>query len=311
MPNSYQWYYNGAIISGANSSTYTISSSSTANNGSYYVVVNNSITSNNATLNVITITSQPVSQTVSSGSSVIFSVSVSSESSISYQWYFNDNIIIGAISSSYEILASSISDIGNYYVIITNSYGTLTSSTASLSVIEITSQHESQIINSGSSANFSILSIGSTSTYQWYFNNIAISGATSSSYSISSANVSNAGNYYVLLNGSVESEIVSLSIININPSSQIVNIGSTATFTAIVYGISPTYQWFYNDILIENAISNSYTISYVDLTNTGNYYVQINNSVNSTIVSLNIITINPSSQTVNSGSSVTFNVTIS
>jgi len=308
--NSYQWYYNGSIISGANSSTYTIPSSSSSNIGSYYVLVNNSISSNNSNLNVINITSQPESQTVSSGSSVSFSVIVS-DSNPTYQWYFNGSIISGAILSTYTIASSSISDIGTYYVIISDSYGSITSSSATLSVIEITTEPESQIINSGSSVTFSIITTGSTPTYQWYYNNSAISGATSSSYTINPAYVSNAGNYYVSLNGSISSNNAILSIININPTSQIVNIGSTVTFTATVYGITPIYQWYYNNEIIPGATLNSYTVSSVNISNTGNYYVLLNGSISSTIVTLNIIIISPQSQTVNTGSSVTLSAIIS
>jgi len=309
MSNTYQWYYNGNIISGANSRTYTIPSTSSSNIGSYYVLVNNSISSNNATINVINITSQPESQTVLRGSSVSFSVTTSESSdstTASYQWYYNSEIIEGAISSTYTIASTLISDIGSYYVVITDSYGSLTSSSATLSVIDIINQPESQIINSGSSVTF-----GSIPTYQWYFNNSAISGATSNTYTINSAYVSNAGNYYVLLNSSVSSNNVTLSIINISPTSQIVNIGSTVTFTTTVYGITPIYQWYYNNEIIPGATLNSYTISSVDISNTGNYYVLLNNSVSSTTVTLNIIIISPKSQTVNTGSSVTLSAILS
>jgi len=320
MSTTYQWYYNGNIISGANSSTYTIPATSSSNIGSYYVLVNNSISSNNATINVINITSQPESQTVLIGSSVGFSVTTSDTSDTSdssdsttssYQWYYNNEIIEDAISSTYTIPSTLISNIGSYYVVITDSYGSLTSSSATLSVIEITTQPESQIINSGSSVTFSITTSGSTPTYQWYYNNSAISGATSNTYTISSTNVSNAGNYYVLLNNSVSSDNAILSIINISPTSQIVNIGSTVTFTTTVYGITPIYQWYYNNEIIPNATLNTYTVSSVDSSNTGNYYVLLNNSVSSTVVTLNIVTINPPSQTVNTGSSVTLSAIIS
>jgi len=314
MSNTYQWYYNGNIISGANSRTYTIPSTSSSNIGSYYVLVNNSISSNNATINVINITSQPESQTVLRGSSVSFSVTTSESSdstTASYQWYYNSEIIEGAISSTYTIASTLISDIGSYYVVITDSYGSLTSSSATLSVIDIINQPESQIINSGSSVTFTITTIGSIPTYQWYFNNSAISGATSNTYTINSAYVSNAGNYYVLLNSSVSSNNVTLSIINISPTSQIVNIGSTVTFTTTVYGITPIYQWYYNNEIIPGATLNSYTISSVDISNTGNYYVLLNNSVSSTTVTLNIIIISPKSQTVNTGSSVTLSAILS
>ncbi len=52
---SYQWYKNGAILSGATSSTYSISATTLADSGSYYAVVKNaagSVASSTATLTV-------------------------------------------------------------------------------------------------------------------------------------------------------------------------------------------------------------------------------------------------------------------
>jgi sugar lactone lactonase YvrE len=52
---TYQWYFGGAVISGATGSTYTVSDAQSVNAGNYTVVVSNSVsslTSNNATLTV-------------------------------------------------------------------------------------------------------------------------------------------------------------------------------------------------------------------------------------------------------------------
>lgn len=58
---SYQWYFNGAAISGATSSTLTLASVTSANAGSYRVVVRNSTSS--ATSNTVNVSIAPVAQT--------------------------------------------------------------------------------------------------------------------------------------------------------------------------------------------------------------------------------------------------------
>jgi hypothetical protein len=71
--------------------------------------------------------SEPISQTVNTGGSVTFTVTVSG--SATFQWYLNGVAIAGATGSSY--LASAA---GTYTVVATNSGGSTTSSAATLTV---------------------------------------------------------------------------------------------------------------------------------------------------------------------------------
>jgi Ig-like domain-containing protein len=83
-PLSYQWQKNGAAISGATSSSYTTPAETTSDNGAQFtVVVSNSagsVTGSAATLTVNatpvapSITTQPVSQTITAGRTATFSV---------------------------------------------------------------------------------------------------------------------------------------------------------------------------------------------------------------------------------------------
>lgn len=62
-------------------------------------------------------------------------------------------------------------------------------------------QPQSQTISSGSNVSFSVSVAGGVPayTYQWYFNNVAIGGATSSTYSITGAVTGDAGNYKCII----------------------------------------------------------------------------------------------------------------
>ena len=76
-------------------------------------------------------------------------------------------------------------------------------STTTVSAPTITTQPTSQTIAVGSAASFSVTATGSdTLTYQWYKDSSAISGATASTYTISSAATSDAGSYYVTVSNS-------------------------------------------------------------------------------------------------------------
>lgn len=83
-----------------------------------------------------TITAQPTNQYALIGGTASFSVTATaSGGSLSYQWYVNSGLITGANSSSYTTPTLTGTNNGNlYYVVVTDSNGSVTSSTARLSV---------------------------------------------------------------------------------------------------------------------------------------------------------------------------------
>ena len=144
-PLSYQWQKNGANISGATSASYATPATTSSDNGATFdVVVSNSagtVTSNTATLTVNaaavgpTITTQPVSQTVTAGQTATFTVVAAGTAPLSYQWQKNGANISGATSASYVTPATTSSDSGaTFDVVVSNSAGTVTSNAATLTV---------------------------------------------------------------------------------------------------------------------------------------------------------------------------------
>jgi RHS repeat-associated protein len=84
------------------------------------------------------ITAQPTSQTVVQGNNVTFSVGVSSSSTIplSYQWDFNGtNFLAGAINASLTLTNAQLTNAGIYSVVVTNVFGSATSSNVVLTVL--------------------------------------------------------------------------------------------------------------------------------------------------------------------------------
>jgi Abnormal spindle-like microcephaly-assoc'd, ASPM-SPD-2-Hydin len=144
-PLSYQWQKNGAAISGATSSTYITPAAATSDTGSQFtVVVSNSagnVTSNAATLTVTaatmapSITTQPASQTVTSGQTATFSVAAVGTAPLSYQWSKNGTVISGAASTTYTTPVTTSADTGSQFTVaISNSAGNATSNAATLTV---------------------------------------------------------------------------------------------------------------------------------------------------------------------------------
>ena len=143
-PFTYQWYFNNTAItnsstvSGATTSSLTISNLSSQAVGQYYVIITNAYGSVNSqkvsvSLSSPVITAQPLSQSVALNGSVTLSVTATG-SNPSYQWFFNGTAILGANSSTYTISNAQNANQGSYSVTITNPYGTVTSSPATITV---------------------------------------------------------------------------------------------------------------------------------------------------------------------------------
>src|SRR5256885_380886 len=136
------------------------------------------------------ISTQPASQTVSSGQTATFSVTATGTAPLAYQWKKNSVAISGAMSSAYTTAATTSSDSGaQFTVVVSNAAGSVTSSAAMLTVNpaavapSITMQPASQTVSSGQTATFSVTATGTAPlAYQWKKNSVAISGAMSSAY---------------------------------------------------------------------------------------------------------------------------------
>ena len=81
------------------------------------------------------INQNPASQTVWLGTNVQFAVSASGSNPLSYQWFFNTNVAVaGGTNSSLTIPQVTAPKTGSYFVVATNSFGSVTSLVASLAV---------------------------------------------------------------------------------------------------------------------------------------------------------------------------------
>ena len=323
-PLNYQWRKNGTAINGATSASYTTPAETTSDNGAQFtVLVSNSagsLTSNVAILTVTTapvapsITSQPSSQTVFSGQTATFSVLANGTSPLSYQWRKNGTAISGATSATYTTPAETTSDSGALFsVVISNSVGSVTSNSATLTVNPdpapaITSQPASQSIVAGQTATFSVTATGTAPlSYQWQKNGIAISGATSSTYTTPAETTSDNGAQFAVVvsnsAGTVTSNSAVLTVnpapvapsISTQPASQTIVAGQTATFSVTASGTAPlSYQWQKNGVAISGATSARYTTPAETTSDSGaQFTVIVSNSVGSATSNAATLTVNP------------------
>jgi len=348
----YQWQFNGTSISGATNLTLTLAGIGTSQQGSYTVVVSNgygSVTSNAAILTVNTapsISTQPQSQAVNAGLNVTFTVVATGSPAPAYQWYLNSvalangtqangSVVSGATSATLTVANTQSGNAGSYAVVVSSTAGSITSTAATLTVNTvpvITTQPQSQTVNAGTNATFTVAAPGTpVPTYQWYLNSQAISGATNASYTIAGAQTSNAGSYTVIASntaGSVTSAVATLTVNTVpviitQPQSQTVNAGANVTIGVVAVGTpAPAFQWYLNGQAISGATSTFYAIIGVQTSNGGSYTVVVGNaagSVTSSVATLAVnpasgspaITTQPVSQTVNAGAGATLSVTAS
>jgi hypothetical protein len=125
-PYNYNWTFNGS-----NGGVHAWTARA-------YDCVGNSAASSPVNLTVFAspmIVSQPTGQTVGVGSNATFNVTATGTTPLAYQWFFNGGSIAGANSPSLNLSAVDTSKSGNYMVVVTNVYGSITSSVANLSVV--------------------------------------------------------------------------------------------------------------------------------------------------------------------------------
>lgn len=150
----FQWRKNEQTIAGATSNTLTIANISEADAALYDVVITNSAGSQYSlaalltvntpvvvieepVVNPVVIVSQPQAVSVDESETASFSVEVTGDGSISYQWLKDGEVLNGANSSSLTLASVALADAANYSVIVTNSEGPVISSAASLTVNEV------------------------------------------------------------------------------------------------------------------------------------------------------------------------------
>jgi hypothetical protein len=322
---TYQWKKNGAAISGATAASYTTPATTKSDNGTQFTVTvtdtAGSVTSGAAILTVNippSITSQPTSQSVTAGQSATFSVGATGTATLTYQWKKGGVAIGGATAASYTTPATTSSDNATQFsVTVTNSFGTATSSVATLTITaapvapSITSQPVSKTVTAGQTAAFSVTATGTgTLTYQWKKNGAAISGATSSSYTTPATTASDNGAVFTVTvtgtSGNVTSSGATLTVnaapsITAQPASKSVLTGQTATFSVTATGTATlTYQWKKGGTAISGATSASYTTPATTSADNGaQFTVTVSNGAGSVTSNAATLTVSASTAILN------------
>ena len=252
------------------------------------------------------VTVQPVSLVVTSGTSVQLPAMAVGVQPLSYQWQLNGADIPGATSTVLSLASVQPDDAGLYALIVSNSVGTATSSSAALTVLfppAVTNQPDDQIVVAGTPATFTVEATGTAPlAYQWQLNGTNLAGATDSTLNLASAQPSDAGSYSAVVSnalGSVTSSnailtVVTPPVITAQPTDLTVAAGGNATFSVQATSLAPLeYRWYFNQTnVLDETDAATLSLTAVQASQAGGYSVEVHNvagSVTSSVAMLTVI----------------------
>ena len=267
-------------VSGATSTTLTVSAVTASQNGSEYrAVFSNSggtATTTASTLVVQTppaVTTPPANVTVTAGNNASFTAVASGNPAPTVQWqvstnsgstWTNDTTDAGNTSGTLTVAATTASQNGyEYRAVFTNVVSSVNSAAATLTVQyapSVTTQPSNATVNAGANATFTSAASGNpAATVQWQVSTNSgstwtnVSGGTSATLTVSATTASQNGYEYraVFTNsvGSATSSAATLTVdyaptVTTQPAATTVTAGSPASFTAAASGNpAATVQW--------------------------------------------------------------------
>ena len=324
-PVRYQWQRNGADIPGAADPVFAISNVQPTNAGDYAVVVTDAVgpvLSQTARLTVLThpvFLQEPTNRVVVTGSSATLPASATSSTAVRYQWLCNATNLPNATNASLVISNAQAADSGLYAVIATDSYGSITSMVATLTVVAppaLIQQPGSRTVVVGQPFELTAQVSGTAPFYcRWRKNFTSITNIVEPSTTVRlpfpSAVLTNAGVYETIITnlsfgvGVPALRSASAYVIVLQPpADQAVRPGSNVTLRAIVSyptNFTDKYWWVFNGSstlaagtniagVTNTLFTNDLALNSFSAAQEGNYTFLLSNAV---VVTNTVIVTNP------------------
>lgn len=167
------------------------------------------------------ILSAPEAQAVTAGAPVILPVVAGGTPPLAYQWRSNGMDLPGGTGTQFILTNAQALQAGNYQVVVSNAYGSITSSPAALLVQPaapiITAEPIDRVGVAGQTGEFAVGFWGSQPVaLQWYFHGVRLTGATQPTLNWSHLSPTNMGNYQVILSnayGMTTSRVANLTVL--------------------------------------------------------------------------------------------------
>ncbi|RYE19901.1 MAG: hypothetical protein EOP51_18970, partial [Sphingobacteriales bacterium] len=296
---SVQWQVstnNGTLwtsVSGATSTSYSLSAASGLSGNQYKAVFTNACGTSASAAASLTVQTPPVVTAMPSGTSATvgsvasFTAGASGLPVPTVQWQVNNGTgwsdINGATNTSYSVTTTSGDDGNTYQAVFTNTCGTVTAGPASLTLNTmpaIIADPVDQNVCVGTIAYFNAEASGSpVPSLQWQVstNNGAswsiVPGATDATYSFTTANANNGNKYRAAFTNAAGSITSATATLTVNPltmptvSVAAIPAGSVCSGTPVNFtaspvngGLLPSYQWVLNSNPVAGETNASYTL---------------------------------------------------
>jgi hypothetical protein len=154
------------------------------------------------------ITLEPQSQQAPVGSDVVLRVAADGSPPLRYQWFLEGADAIQDATNATLLLPNvQLSQAGDYFAVVTNLYGSATSTVATITVDlrpAITAQPQSQEAPAGSDVSLSVVAYGQPPlSYQWFFNGSEpVPDATQATLVLTNVQLAQAGYYSAVVTNS-------------------------------------------------------------------------------------------------------------
>jgi uncharacterized delta-60 repeat protein len=264
---------------------------------------------------------QPADTYALAGNPGSISVGASGTAPLAFQWYRNGAALSARTSATLAFPSLTTADSGEYFVVVTNVLGVVTSRVARVTALSTTApfvflQPADLVVDVGGTATFESIGGGSRPLfYQWRHDGAVVPNVGGPLLTITNVQVADTGIYQLTLAngfGTVFSKDVNLLVatppvitnFTVTPSSR-VTAGQTVTFEVAASGKGPfEYIWRFNGAVLPTELASSLTIPQSHFTNGGDYLVVVTNSLGAatngpitlTVDSPPIITVEPQNQ---------------
>ncbi len=306
---SHQWLHNGAPVPAATNAVFSRGDAIVAHSGTYSFRASN-VSS--------VVTSEPLAISVSAFEvfqDLVPTTAYLEEPFIVFfgansflpstaEWRRDGVLLAGRTNNFLSIDSVTVQDAGDYRVIVRNADGAVTSSVARVTVIArppwVSSLQSNLFVTAGWPWSMLVFANGRDPlSYQWFKDNVPIPGAITNELYYPSAQVSHAGQYYVVVSDSAGRTTSTVAQVTVSPFGYVNGpydtetlLGNPTSLNSIVSSAEPVhYQWYFNGSLLPGQTNYQIDFVYPTLADAGQYFFvasSIHGSATSRVATLTV-----------------------